>query len=35
MSDSEDDIVNEEAFYYAVLDEEVISGLLGLISFGG
>jgi hypothetical protein len=32
MSDSEDDIVNKEANYYAVLDKEVMGGLLGLTS---
>jgi hypothetical protein len=35
MLDSEDDIVDEEANDYAVLDEEVISGLLGLMLFDG
>jgi hypothetical protein len=34
MSDSEDNIMDQEANDYAVLNEEVISGLLGLTSFG-
>jgi hypothetical protein len=35
MLNSEDDIVDEETTYYAVSDEEVIIGLIGLNLFGG